>query len=154
MGQTTDTTTIVVGNSNGSVYYRETFSFTTGASAAAFDFTGVSVKFANDAAGGNPASGLTFGLYSAFDPNLSIGTTGLLSNLTIASENPTLAGVSSLSGSATLAPNTTYFLKMTSDTPISPWYYNLTRTMTGNQDGGGLSGWLIQDGFYNWQSGG
>lgn len=154
LGQTTDATHIVVGNSNGSVYYRETFSFTTGGTAAAFDFTGVSVNFANDAAGGNTASGLVFGLYSAFDPNVSIGTTGLLSNLTLASGNPTLAGVSSFSGSATLAPSTTYFLKMTSDTPISPWYYKLTRTMTGDQDGGGLAGWAIQDGFYTWQSGG
>jgi hypothetical protein len=123
------------------------FSFTTGATASSFDFTGVTLKFSTAV---GSASGLTFGLYSTFNPSTDLGTgASPLATLTLVSGDPTVAGTYTFSGSASLAPSTTYYLKISADTSAAGSFYQLSST-TSFSETASLAGWSIQDGIYNW----
>lgn len=119
---------------------RRAFAFTTGATAASFDFTGVTIAFGTP--NGNPSGGLTVGLYTTFDRLTNSGTEATpLANLTlVGSIQPAVAGNYSFAGAASLSPNTTYYLKLTS--PSIDYYSILMMDSFGET---GLSGWSIAD---------
>ena len=149
LGQSSDGSNFWIGVNATPITEHDTFSFTTGTTAASFDFTGVTLKFASAA---GSASGLTFGLYSTFNPSTDVGTGTLLTNLTLTSGDPTVAGTYSLSGSASLLPSTTYYLKISADTTAQGSFYQLSST-TSYAESASLTGWSIQDGLYNWNQG-
>jgi hypothetical protein len=121
------------------------FSFTTGASASSFDFTGVTITFTNG--GGSPPA-LNVGLYSAFDSTTSAGVNTPVSSLSLTSGNPLAAGTSVFSGTASLLPSTTYYLKLSAGTPPANNYYSLGLIGSINEDSGGLAGWSISNGAW------
>ncbi len=121
------------------------FSFTTGASASSFDFTSVTITFNNG--GGSPPA-LNVGLYSAFDATTSGGVTTSVTGLSLTTGNPLAAGTSVFSGTASLLPSTTYYLKLSAGTPSPGNYYTLALLNTTSVDSGGLAGWSIGSGAW------
>lgn len=123
------------------------FSFTTGTTtAASFDFTGVTLNFHTP---NNVGSGLTVGLYSSFSSSTVNGTgaTPLATLTLVGSTQPTVTGSYSFSGSASLLPSTTYYLKLTATS--NPGSYDVDVASTFNQTG--LPGWTIGDMGYIYQ---
>jgi len=127
----------LVGDNGGSAQ-SIVINFITGASAPSFDLTEVDFLF--DSPDGSP-SGLTIGLYGpGFDVNTATGD--FIASLTLASGGPATAGVSSFSVSATLAADTNYYLKLTSDhTAGSAYILQQPATTTTT----GLPGWAYGD---------
>jgi hypothetical protein len=121
------------------------FSFTTGASASSFDFTSVTITFNNG--GGSPPA-LNVGLYSAFDATTSAGVTTSVTGLSLTTGNPLAAGTSVFSGTASLLPSTTYYLKLSAGTPPAGNNYTLSLLNTTSVDNGGLAGWSIGSGVW------
>lgn len=121
------------------------FSFTTGASASSFDFSSVTITFNNG--GGSPPA-LSAGLYSAFDATTSAGVTTAVTGLSLTTGNPLAAGTSVFSGTASLLPSTTYYLKLSAGTPAAGNYYSLGLIGSVNEDSGGLAGWSISNGAW------
>ncbi len=117
-------------------------SFTTGSTAASFDFTGIDVAFWNST--GSP-SGLTVELYGpGLDTNNINAGADFLSGLTLSAGNPFVAGTASFSGSATLLASTTYYLFFeTAATFGTSNYFSANTALTTNQSG--LAGWTIGD---------
>jgi hypothetical protein len=135
---------IEVGNGSGMTWNR-VFMFTTGASASSFNFTGATIAFSN--ASGAPT--LSVGLYSAFDATTHGGTSGLLTNLSLASGNPLTAGNAVFTGTATLLPSTTYYLSLSAGSPAVGNTFNLPVTSAYGEDAGGLPGWTIANNHWD-----
>lgn len=127
-------------------YRQVVFSFTTGA--AAVNFAGISLIFGPYKAG-NPGA-LTFGLYdTTFNTSNATGT--LLTPLTT-SGNPLVAGTYSFTGSASLAANTTYYLKLSADSAPAGYNYFDVPFSTSTAETG-LTGWTIGNVGYQYKTG-
>ncbi|MSU48937.1 MAG: PEP-CTERM sorting domain-containing protein [Opitutus sp.] len=126
------------------------FSFTTGATASSFDFTGASVTFTTGGGSRGSPSGLTFGLFSTFVQ--ADGVSNQLATLTAFGANqPPTTGLATFSGSATLAASTTYYLKLSAPTAGLNNNYGVSESATVNQSG--LTGWLIGDSSFVYENG-
>lgn len=133
----------------GAETWRRTYSFSTGATAATFDFTGVT--FAFNHANGSPGA-LAVDLYATFNASTVAGGGTLLASLSLSSGNPAAAGTASFAGSATLQASTTYYLLLSSAPAPAANNYNYPIAASFNEDAGGLAGWSIFDG--SWASNG
>ena len=126
------------------------FSFTTGATASSFDFTGASVTFTTGGGSRGSPSGLTFGLFSTF--STGSGTSNQLATLTAFGANqPPTTGLATFSGSATLAASTTYYLKLSAPSAGLNNNYGVSESATDNQTG--LTGWSIGDSSFVFENG-
>ena len=135
-----------IGTQGGGESWRRTFSFTTGANAGGYDFSGITFSFTNGSGTPNP---LDVQLFSTFDANTVAGGGNLLSALSLSSGNPLSAGNSVYTGTVSLNASSTYFLMLSAGPAIAPgnnYTYQLPTTYA--EDIGGLDGWTIGDGSW------
>lgn len=142
LGQTVGATGTIGRYAGGGEEWRRVFTFTTGASAGGYDFTGITMSF--NGASGSPGD-LSVSLYSTFDPNTSAGGGTLLTALSLSLGSPFTGPTASFSGSAALAASTTYYLQFSSAFAPAGNYYSYPVANTGLENPGGLAGWSIGD---------